>query len=99
MTYAAVYTASNDETFRGRNMACCWDIANDISNESPSTENHQRRLEWARGIVSGQNKVTEQQLAVIALLNPTIAANPSAASDSDLKYQLVSQLNLLIQLG
>ena len=99
MSYATVYAASQESGFQGRCMAACWDIANDISNESPSTENHRARMDWAREVVRGTQAVTLQQLAVITLLNPTIAANPSAATDSDLKYQLTTQLALLIQIG
>lgn len=99
MTYAAVYAASQDEAFQGRCMAACWDIATDISNESPSTENHRARMDWAREVVRGSAAVTKQQLAVVALTNAVIAANPTAATDSDIKYQLTTQLALLIQIG
>ncbi len=99
MTYSAIYAASTDTTFQGRCAVALWKAAQDILAEDAQTPNHAQRVNWARTALAGRLEITPQQLAVQVLRNPTIAADPAAASDGDLQFQVNSILADLLLIG
>jgi len=99
MAYADIYLASKDATFQGRCLVAARDAANDILAESPQTANHTARRTWAVNTLRGQANITPELLAIQVLRNPTIAANPTAAPDGDLKFVIISYLTDLIEIG
>ncbi len=99
MSYAAIYAASKDETFQGRCLVAARAAANDIMAEATNTPNHAARRAWAVNILRGRQTITPEVLAVQILRNATVAANPTAAPDGDLKFVVVSLLAELIEIG
>jgi hypothetical protein len=99
MSYAAIFTAASDEAFQGRCLVATWTAAQNILNEDPGTQNYEQRRGWAFGVLAGTNRITAYQLAVQVLRNPTIAGNPTAASDSDIQFQVNSIIPDIIQIG
>lgn len=99
MTYAAIYTAANEAVFQGRCQVAMWKAAQDVVAESPSTEGHKSRMDWATRVLRDGANITPRQLAMQVLRNAVIAADPVAASDSDMQYQVNSVINDLIAIG
>ena len=99
MSYLAIYTAANDPDFQARCKVALWKAAYDITNEDPQTVNHEARLNWARTVQQGRLALTDATLAQAVLTNTTIAANPSAASDGDIQFQVSVLLACLIAQG
>ena len=99
MAYLDVWNASRDLNFQGRCLVAARDAANDILAEDPKTPDHPARRAWAMNILRGRQTITLESLAVQVLRNPTVAANPTAAPDGDLKFIVVSQLAELIEIG
>lgn len=99
MAYADIYNAANDQMFQGRCLVAMWRAAQDIAAESPSTQNHQQRLDWATRALQDHAIITPRQLAMQVLRNGTIAANPGASSDDDIQFQVNSILPSLISIG
>lgn len=88
MSYAAIYNAANDPDFQGRCQVALWRAAQDISSESPEVENRQARLDWATRVLRDGANITPRQLAMQVLRNPVIAADPIAADDGAIQYQV-----------
>ena len=99
MTYSAIYTAATDPTFQGRCQVAMWSAAGDIINEATNTASHAQRLDWANRVLMDHANITARQLAMQVLRNTTIAANPTAALDSDLQFQVNSIVPSLIAIG
>lgn len=99
MAYADIYNAANDSLFQGRCLVASWIAAGDIINEATNTSNHATRLDWANKVLSDRANLTHLQLAMQVLRNSTIAANPGAALDSDIQFQVNSIVPALILIG
>ena len=99
MSYDAIYAASKDEAFQGRCLVACWKAAQDILAEDPGTPNYEVRRGWAVNILQGTQRASAQQIAVQVLRNVTIAANPQAAVDGDLQFQINSIISDRTALG
>jgi len=99
MAYADIYNAANDANFQGRCWVAAWKAAQDILVEAANTPDHARRVAWATQILRDQASITGRQLAMIVLQNVTIAANPGAAADADLQFQINSAMDQLLTLG
>jgi hypothetical protein len=99
MSYATVWAAVNDATFQGRCKVAVWIAAGNILTEDPQTPNHAARLNWARTAQADRLAITPQNLAQAVLQNATIAANPTAASDGDIQFQVNSVVDWLISVG
>lgn len=99
MAYIDIYTASNDATFQGRCLVAAWTAAGDIINEATNTTNHASRLDWANKVLRDSANISHRQLAMQVLRNTTIAANPTAALDSDIQFQVNSIVTALILIG
>ena len=99
MSYLDTFNASKDSAFQGRCLVACWSAATDILTEDPLTPNHSDRKAWAVNMLRGQQKVSNEQLAIQVLRNSVIAAAPSTSSDSDLKFAVTTYLNDLIEIG
>jgi hypothetical protein len=99
MAYADIFNAANDLLFQGRCQVAMWTAAQDIMAESPLTDHHQQRADWANVVLQDKAKVSPRQVAMQVLRNATIAANPGAASDGDIQFQINSVIANLIALG
>ena len=99
MAYTDIYTAASDETFQGRCLVAAWVAAQSIIAEDPQTQDHQRRKAWAVNVLRDQVVITPKQLAMQVLRNTTIAANPGAATDADIQFQVNSVLADLLTIG
>lgn len=99
MTYADIFNAANDLAFQGRCLVAMWKAAQDISAEDKTTQDHQQRLDWAMRTLQDRATITPRQLAMQILRNPSIAANPTTASDNDIQFQVNSILPSLISIG
>jgi len=99
MSYAAIFTAATDPAFQGRCLVAAWRAAQDILAEPTNTPNYGGRRGWATNILQGQARITNQQLAVQVLRNTTIAANPTAALDDNLQFQVNSIIADLVAIG
>jgi hypothetical protein len=99
MSYAATYAAAADETFQGRCVVACWKAAQDILAEPTNTPNYEVRRGWAITVLQGTVRATPRQFAVQVLRNATIAANPAAATDGDIQFQVNSIISDLTAIG
>jgi len=99
MAYADIYNAATDPNWQGRCLVAVWKAAQDILSEDPGTQDHQRRKAWAVNVLRDGAAITPKQLAMQVLRNETIAANPGAASDSDLQFQVNSIVADLLTIG
>lgn len=99
MAYADIFNAANDAMFQGRCLVAMWKAAQDISSEAPDTPNHGARMDWATRVLQDRTNITPRQLAMQVLRNGTIAANPGAASDGDIQFQVNSIVGELIAVG
>ena len=99
MAYTDIYAAANDATFQGRCLVAMWKAAQDIANESPATENHAARKDWAVRVLQDRANITPRQVAMQVLRNPTIAGAPASAVDNDLQYQVNTILADIIAIG
>lgn len=99
MAYADIYNAANDANFQGRCFAAAWKAAANILVEDPQTPNHAARLEWAFKALRDRLSISPRLLAMQILRNPTVAANPGAAQDSDLDFVIATYLDDLIAIG
>jgi len=93
MSYTAIYDAAviADSTLRKKVAVALHKAATDISNESPSAENHSQRLAWARRVFA--DPVAWAAKAVwIVMQNGTIAADPGAATDADVQSVINSNI-------
>lgn len=100
MAYADIYNAAVDTAiFQPRCMVAVWKAAHDILTEDPGTPDHERRHDWAVSALRDQLTITPKQVAMQVLRNATIAANPGAATDSDIQFQVNSILGDLLTIG
>jgi hypothetical protein len=99
MAYADIFNAANDPLFQGRCQVALWSAAQDIMAESPLTDHHQQRADWANVVLQDKATVTPRQVAMQVLRNPTIAVNPGASTDAEIQYQVNSVIPNLIALG
>lgn len=99
MAYADIYNAANDALFQGRCQVAMWKAAQDIATEGPEAAAHVVRMDWATRVLQDRANITPRQLAMQILRNPAIAANPGAASDGDIQYQVNSMIESLIAVG
>lgn len=99
MSYLDIWQAANDPQFQGRCKVALWVAAQNIINESPSTPNHEARLNWAKTAQANRLAITDVNLAQAVLRNATIAANPAAATDGDIQFQVNSIVDWLISVG
>lgn len=88
MSYSQIYAAANDAEFQGRCQVALWKAAQDISSESPDVENRQARLDWSTRVLRDGANITPRQLAMQVLRNPVISADPVAADDGAIQYQV-----------
>lgn len=99
MAYADIYNAATDANWQGRCQVALWKAAHDILAEDPGTPDHERRHDWAVSALRDQLTITPKQIAMQVLRNATIAANPGAATDSDIQFQVNSILGDLLTIG
>ncbi len=99
MAYADIYNAATDANWQGRCQVALWKAAHDILAEDPGTPDHERRHDWAVSALRDQLTITPKQVAMQVLRNATIAANPGAAPDSDIQFQVNSVLGDLLTIG
>lgn len=99
MAYADIYNAATDANWQGRCQVAMWKAAHDILAEDPGTPDHERRHDWAVSALRDQLTITPKQIAMQVLRNATIAANPGAATDSDIQFQVNSVLGDLLTIG
>lgn len=99
MAYADIYNAATDANWQGRCQVAMWKAAHDILAEDPGTPDHERRHDWAVSALRDQLTITPKQIAMQVLRNATIAANPGAATDSDIQFQVNSILGDLLTIG
>ncbi len=99
MAYADIYNAATDANWQGRCQVAMWKAAHDILAEDPGTPDHERRHDWAVSALRDQLTITPKQVAMQVLRNATIAANPGAATDSDIQFQVNSVLGDLLTIG
>jgi len=98
MSYSDVWAAANDADFQGRCMAGLWDIAQAIvtnaGNGTLTTPTGNRDLtttdavNFAMKVLRGEQRITQQQLAVQILRDGTIAADPATSTDGSIQYNI-----------
>jgi hypothetical protein len=95
MAYSDIWTNANDADFQGKCWAGLWDIANKvIAGDSGYPAAGQAAAAsasdyaFAASILKDEVRITGRQLAQQVLRNATIAADPSAATDNDLAWQI-----------
>ena len=100
MAYADTYDVAVNaaHVFRKQIAGALHSIAVDILNESDATEDHARRLTWARTVTaSADGPVNEAAKWVwLMLTNATFAANPTTAEDGAVKTIAVSFLATIL---
>ena len=100
MSYASTYDVAVDAThvFRKQIAGALHSIAVDIIAESPATEDHARRLTWARAVTSADTgPVSEAARWVwLMLTNATFAADPTTADDGAVKTIATSFLPTML---
>jgi hypothetical protein len=100
MAYADIYNAANDAAiFQPRCVVAMWTAATNITNEATNVPDHFNRLDWANKVLRGQVTIPQRVLAALVLQNTTIAANPGAALDADIQFQVNSIIPTLIAIG
>lgn len=99
MSYSDIYAAANDAAFQGRCLVAMWKAAQDVANESPATDNHAARLDWAVRVLQDRANITPRQVAMQVLTNAVIASAPASAVDTDIQYQVNTVLNSIIAIG
>jgi hypothetical protein len=100
MACADIYNAATDTAiFQPRCQVAMWKAAQDIMGESPQTPDYARRVAWATNVLRDKAAITPKQLAMQVLRNPTIAANPGAAVDGDIQFQVNSIIGDLLNIG
>lgn len=97
MAYTDIYTAATDaaSTLRQKVAVAIHTAAVAIINEDPGTQNHAQRLRWARQVVDTPSGPVVQAAAHIweVLENAVIAADPAAATDSDVQFTVNSLID------
>jgi len=95
MAYFDIWTNANDAAFQGKCWAALWDIANKVvAGDSGYPAAGQAAAataadySFAASVLKDEVRVTGRQLAQQVLRNGTIAADPSAATDNDLAWQI-----------
>lgn len=100
MSYAGTYDVAVDAThvFRKQVAGALHSIAVDIIAENPATEDHARRLTWARQITSSADgPVTEAAKWIwLMLTNSTFAGAPTTADDGAVKTIATSFLSTIL---
>lgn len=100
MGYASTYDVAVDAThvFRKQVAGALHSIATDILNESAATEDHARRITWARRITADVNGpvVEAERWVWLMLTNATFAAAPTEADDGAVKTIAVSFLATML---
>jgi hypothetical protein len=99
MAYIDTFNASRDPDFQGRCKVAVWIAAEAIAAEDPQTPNYEARQAWARTAQQDRLAIAPENLAQAVLRNTTIAANPAAASDGDIQFQVNSIIDWLIAQG
>jgi len=96
MAYSDIYAAATDadHVLRKQIAVAMHKAAVDVLNESPSTELHNERICWANKTI--RDPAGWAALAMWKVLeNSTIAANPAAATDSDVQFVVNGLINTL----
>ena len=100
MGFAANQTVVRDaaHVFRAQLAGALHSIATDILNESIATEDHARRLTWARQVTADADAAATEAARWVALMltNATIAANPTGADDGAVKTIAISFLPTML---
>ena len=100
MGFAATYDVAVDanHVFRKQIAGALHSIAVDIINEDSGTEDHGRRLTWARNVTAtAEGPVNEAAKWIwLMLTNATFAADPTAADDGAVKTIAVSFLSTML---
>ena len=100
MGFAATYDVAvdADHVFRKQIAGALHSIAVDIINEDVGTDDHERRITWARSVTaSADGPVTEAGRWVwLMLTNGTFAGNPTGADDGAVKTIAVSFLSTML---
>jgi hypothetical protein len=99
MDYLTIYGAAHDQAFQSRCKVAMWRAAQDIAAEPADTPDHATRNEWAKRVLQDVVAIKPHVLAMQVLRNPQIAANPGAAPDRDLQYQVNSEIGSIIAIG
>ena len=100
MAYVDIWNAEQDKViFQPRCIVATQIAALNIINEPTNTPSHNLRLDWANKVMTGTLLITPAILAGLVLQNATIAANPGAALDSDIQFQVNSIIPQLMAIG
>jgi hypothetical protein len=77
---------------RKKTTAAVAEAAFDILNETSATEYHTERVDWAQKALSNTPQEADKLMWAISQ-NSTINANPTSASDNDIKFVVNSTIN------
>lgn len=97
MAYIDIDNAAMDSNhvLRKQVRAACMHVALDIANELPSTQNHPARLSWARAAFRDPSGIAAKAVWAVLRASAPIQANPTAASDGDVRSALWSMIDTL----
>lgn len=88
----------NGDVFK-RFLGACLVAAASIVNEDPGTANHERRMAWARGVLSNDAESVRLRVRAhvrrAAATNTTFQGNPAGVTDNDIQFIVNSQIDLL----
>ena len=100
MGFAATYDVAvdADHVFRKQVAGALHSIAVDIIGEDIATDDHERRITWARKVTSAaEGPVTEAAKWIwLMLTNGTFAADPTTADDGAVKTIAISFLPTIL---
>lgn len=82
MSYAQTWAASNDPDFQGRCRAALWDIARQVITEENGYPSGALNKRIARLILSGEARISNEQLVVLVLTDSVIAADIPNSTDT-----------------
>jgi hypothetical protein len=105
MSYAAVYTASLDETFQGRCLVAAREIARAIvageavSNTTTDLVALAGSLNFAKRLLRNMQTLSKEQTAILILANTTIAADVATSLDSDILWQTKEVWPIYVEIG
>lgn len=99
MDYQVIFGATQDGAFQNRCRVAMWLAAQDIAAEPEDTPDHATRKEWAKRVLQDVVTIKPHVLAMQVLRNPGIAANPGAAPDADIQFQVNSVIDSIIAIG
>lgn len=89
-TLSQQFTFTADADYRNRIGLAFLKLANDVTNEDPTTANHVKRLTLANQVISGSG-VPPRCYALLPILNPALQVDGGVPTDNDILFTVSQQ--------